>query len=714
LNVWFLINHYFIKIINAVKRLILIKYMKIKFTSLVLTGAVCLSLGAFAQGGDKAKTNLLPPPKKFIDPSNMDMSVKPGDNFFEYANGTWIKNNPIPDKETRWGSFGILANQNTKHLLTILNQVSKTKGQPKGSLKQRVGDFYASGMDSLTIEKHGYDPIKPDLARVKQLSNIDGVIDEMIYERSHVVADPLFGVGVRQDSKHPTKYIVGFNQGGTTLADRDYYLKSDARTMKIQNAYRQYIITLFKLTGSSEEVAAKNAATIFSIETSLAKAQLSRTQMRDPNITYNKFSLGGFEKITPHLKWSKIMPEIGIHAAVDSVIVGQPEFFKSMDAMLTTVPVEDWKVYLDWNILKGSASALSSPFAKAAFVYSSAISGQKVERPRNDRMASLTDRSMGELLGQLYVAKYFPPAAKVYMVNLVNNMKITLGDRIKRLDWMSDETKDRALKKLAAFSVKIGYPDKWETYNGLVINRNDYFGNLKRVDKWRYDFQINQYGKPVDKKRFNMTAPTVNANYSPTNNEITFPAGILQFPFFDFMADDAVNYGGIAAVIGHEMTHGFDDQGRQYDADGSLHDWWSKADADKFKLRADMVVDQYNGFTVVDTIHVNGRLTEGENLADLGGLNVAYEAFKKTKEGHSTAKIDGFTPDQRFFLSWAQVWRSSQRPESAAARILTDPHSPEQYRTNAPITNIDAWYKAFGIKPGDKLYKAPESRTKIW
>ena len=683
--------------------------MKIKITHLVLTGAVALSASAFV--ADVIKPG---PPKKFIDPANMDLSVKPGDNFFEYANGTWIKTHPIPDKQTRWGSFGILAQENTDHLLAILKDASKTPGLPKGSLKQRVGDMYASGMDSLTIEKRGYDPIKPDLERIDKINSLDGVIAEMTYDRSHAVSDPLFGVGVRQDSKHPTRYIVGFNQGGTSLADRDYYLQSDPRSKKIQAAYKQYITDLFTLTGSSPEQAEKDAGIIYNIERDLAKAQLSRTQMRDPNVTYNKFSLSGFEQITPHLQWSVILPKIRIKGVVDSVLVGQPSFFKAADAMLGSIPVDDWKVYLKWNVLKGSASALSSPFVKAAFAFNSVVSGQRVQTPRNERMASQIDRSMGELLGQLYVAKYFPPAAKVYMVNLVNNMKTVLGDRIKRLDWMSDETKAHALKKLAAFSVKIGYPDKWETYNGLTIDRHDYFGNLRRIEEWHYNFQVNQYGKPVDKKRFNMTPPTVNANYSPTNNEITFPAGILQFPFFDFKADDAVNYGGIAAVIGHEMTHGFDDQGRQYDADGSLHDWWTKGDADKFKLRADMVVDQYNGFTVLDTIHVNGRLTEGENLADLGGLNVAYEAFKKTPEGHSNKKIDGFTPDQRFFLSWAQVWRSSQRPESAASRIKTDPHSPEQYRTNAPITNIDAWYAAFDVKPGDKLYKAPDKRIKIW
>jgi putative endopeptidase len=511
--------------------------MKLKLTNFILIGVLCLSADTFAAiGSKKTKSkpgkNVVIPPKKFIDPANMDMSVKPGDNFFEYANGAWIKKNPIPDKQTRWGSFGILAQENTDHLLGILKEVSKTSGQPKGSLKQRVGDMYASGMDTLTIEKRGYDPIKPDLARINQINSLNGIVNEMTFERSHAIADPLFGVGVRQDSKHPTRYIVGFNQGGTSLPDRDYYLKSDARSQKVQNAYKKYITALFTLTGTSEEMAAKNAIIVFNIESALAKAQLSRTEMRDPNKTYNKFSLAGFEKVTPHLNWTEILPKLKIHS-LDSVLVAQPDFFKSADALLASTSVEDWKTYLDWNVLKGAAGSLSSPFVKASFAFSSVLSGQKVQTPRDERMSGVIDRSMGELLGQLYVEKYFPPAAKIYMINLVNNMKEVLGNRIKRLDWMSAETKERALKKLAAFSVKIGYPDKWELYSGLVIDRNDYFGNLKGIQEWHYNFNVNQLGKPVDKKRFNMTAPTVNANYSPTNNEITFPAGILQFPFFD-------------------------------------------------------------------------------------------------------------------------------------------------------------------------------------
>ncbi|MDB5087628.1 MAG: peptidase [Mucilaginibacter sp.] len=692
--------------------------MKQNVKNFMLMGLLCLSVNAFAQDGVKIKDKPKSPTvsldlKKYIDPANMDPSVKPGDDFFEYADGNWVKKNAIPAKETRWGSFSILHQENTDRLLGILNDVSKAQGQPKGSLKQRVGDLYASGMDSVAIEKRGYDPIKPDLERVAKVADLDGVIKEAVYERTTGVGSPLFGFGVGQDSKHPTVNILSFGQGGTSLPDRDNYLKDDARTKKIQAAYKQYIITLFKLTGASDAEATKNAETIFTIETAIAKAQLSRVAMRDPNKTYNKLAVTDFSKITPHLNWAQLMPLMKINGQ-DTVIVSAPDYYKALDAQLAATPVTDWKVYLQWNVLKGSASAMSSPFVKASFDFSSALSGQKVEAPRTERISGLVDGSLGELLGQIYVEKYFTPAAKQYMANLVNNLKVTLGERIQDLTWMSAETKARALKKLAAFTVKIGYPDKWQQYEGLEIERGDYAGNLRRISQWRYNYNVSQLGKPVDKTRWGMSPPTVNAYYSPTNNEIVFPAGILQFPFFDFGADDAVNYGGIGAVIGHEMTHGFDDQGRQYDADGTLRDWWTKDDADKFKIRADQVVNQYNQFTVVDTIHVNGKLTLGENLADLGGLNVAYAAFKKTKEGKSNTKIDGFTPDQRFFLSWAQVWRSSQRPEAAAQRILTDPHSPEQYRTMAPLTNIDAWYKAFGVKPGDKMYKKPEDRTKVW
>lgn len=689
-------------------------YMKSNLGNWMLAAAVCLSANTYAADGGKNGNMKPDPPKKFIDPANMDPTVKPGDNFFEYANGSWLKRNTIPAKETRWGSFNILRDENSKKLQGIVVEASKAAvTAPKGSLTQRVGDLYASAMDTVAIDKRGYTPILPDIKRIDAITDLSGVINEVVYQRANGIGSPLFSFGVRQDSKNVTKYVVGLGQGGTSLPDRDYYLKSDARSKRIQGAFKQYIIDLFTLTGSTPQVAETNAATILTIETELAKAQLTRVAMRDPNKTYNKFAVNDLSKTTPHLNWADLLTKLKI-AKQDSILVSAPAFLTSVDGLLAATPVEDWKTYLKWGILRGSAGSLSSKFVNTQFKFNSVMSGQEVQSPRNERMAQLIDGSLGELVGQLYVAKYFTPAAKDYMTGLVNNLKVTLGDRIKRLDWMTPETKERALKKLNAFSVKIGYTEKWETYTGLTIDRNDYFGNLRRISTWGYNEMVNRLGKPVDKTRFGMTPPTVNASYNPVNNEITFPAGILQFPFFDFKADDAVNYGGIGAVIGHEMTHGFDDEGRQYDADGSLRDWWKKEDADKFKSRADMVVNQYNAFTVLDTVHVNGRLTLGENLADLGGLNVAYEAFKKTKQGQSTTKIDGFTPDQRFFLSWAQVWRSLQRPETAQSRVMTDPHSPEQFRTNAPITNMDAWYKAFNIQAGDKLYKAPADRIKIW
>ena len=690
------------------------KFLKQLPLAFSLAAITVLPFHSFAfDGGKKIKKHSRAiPPKKFIDPANMDMAIKPGDNFFEYANGNWIKENIIPAKETRWGSFNILHQENTDRLLSILKEVSITT-HPQGSLEQRVGDLYASGMDSVAIEQRGYQPIMSDLSRIDKVNSVNDVVTEVIYERTHGERGTLFDFGVSQDSKHVNKYIAELSHGGTSLPDRDYYLKNDARTQKVQAAYKQYIVSLFVLTGASLGDAMKNSETIFRIESALAKAQLSRVELRDPNITYNKFSVADFSKTTPHLDWVSLLPRMQVPGQ-DTLIVDEPAFFKAEDDLLAGTPVDDWKVYLKWNILRGAASALSSPFVKANFTYSSALSGQKVQTPRSERMSGLVDGSLGELLGQLYVAKYFTPAAKQYMVNLVNNLKATLGERIQNLDWMSPETKTKALKKLAAFTVKIGYPDQWQKYAGLTISRDNYFGNLKQISEWRYNFNVEQINKPVDKKRWGMTPPTVNAYYNPTNNEIVFPAGILQFPFFDFGADDAVNYGGIGAVIGHEMTHGFDDEGRQYDADGTLRDWWTKEDADKFKTRADMVVNQYNAFTVLDTVHVNGRLTLGENLADLGGINIAYAAFKKTKEGQSAQNIDGFTPDQRFFLSWAQVWRGSQRPEAAAQRIRTDPHSPEQYRTNAPLQNIDAWYTAFDVHPGDKMYKKPEDRIKVW
>ncbi len=649
---------------------------------------------------------------KFIDVANMDLSVKPGDNFYQYANGTWIKNTPVPASKTRWGSFDALAEESSQALKGLLEDAAKTPGN--NELMKRVGDYYASAMDSMAIERLGYKPIMPYLDAITALGSKAQVLKHINYLRSKSISSPLYRIGVSQDAKDVTKYIISIGQGGTTLPDRDYYLKTDARNQKIRTDYTAYIVKLFTLSGADMVNAMANAVIIMQLETSLAQAQLSRVEMRDPNKLYNKFSVAGLSAKTPNLNWADILPQLGYKTKQDSLIVSNPKFMVFIDSLLNKVSLDDWKVYLKWGVLKDAAPYLSSDFVNANFAYNQSLSGQKEQTPRWQRMSSLIDRQLGDLLGQLYVDKYFNQAAKARMLELVNNLQTSFDSRIKKLDWMSAETKQRALAKLHAFTKKIGFPDKWKNYDGLVIKRDDFIGNLRRCNQWQYEDNINKLGKPIDKTEWQMTPPTVNAYYSPPKNEIVFPAGILRFPFFDFNADDAINYGGIGAVIGHEMTHGFDDQGRQFDADGNLEDWWTKTDADEFKKRADEVVQQYNGYTVLDTLHVNGKLTLGENLADLGGLSIAYEAFKNTKQGKSEVKIDGFTPDQRFFLNWSQVWRNNILPEAAAQRIVTDSHSPGMYRSNGPLTNMDAFYKAFDVKPGDKMYKAPELRTKIW
>ena len=651
--------------------------------------------------------------KKYIDPANMDPSYKPGDDFYMYAGGAWIRNNPVPAKETRWGAFNMLRDFNINAVRSVLEKTAAMKNAAPGSVERRVADFYLAGMDSAAIEKRGYDPIKKDLERIAGLKNTDEVMAEISSMRVQGMGAPLYGFGVGQDRKDVENMIPQFSQGGTTMPDRDYYLKDDKRSTQIQEAYKKYIVTLFGLTGSTADQANKNAATIFNIEKKLATAQLSRVEMRDAYKTYNKFQVEAFSKTTPGIDWRKILTSLKVKGE-DTVLVNNPAFFVEVNNMLKSVPIEDWRTYLQWNILKAAAPYLSSDFVDATFEYNKVMTGQRVQTPRWQRMSQQTDASIPDLLGQLYVKEYFKPEAKARMEELVANLRKAFAIRIQNLDWMSDATKKKALAKLAAFRSKIGYPSKWRNYEGLVIKPDTYFENTKNVGKWNYEFMVTRLGKPVDRERMNSTAPTVNAFYNATLNDITFPAGILQFPFFDPNADDAVNYGGIGAVIGHEMSHGFDDNGSKYDADGTLRNWWTEEDRQKFDAKAAALAKQFDGYTVLDTIHVNGKLTLGENIGDLGGLNVAYEAFKMTKEGKSDKKIDGLTPDQRFFLSWAQVWVGNILPETAAQLIITDSHAPGPYRTIGAPVNMDAWYKAFDVKPGDKLYKKPEDRIRIW
>lgn len=678
--------------------------MKIEqLKTFLILGIVVGSLSTYAQNA----------PKKFINPGNMDLGVKPGDDFYQYASGTWIKSNPVPAKETRWGSFNELREFNSQAVKGLVEIAAANKTAPAGSVSKRVGDFYSAAMDSITIEKLGFEPIKADLEKIKQLKDVQGLVNHVAYMRTSGIGGAMFGFGVGQDRKNVTKYLVNISQGGTTLGDRDYYLKDDPQSQKIRAAYNAYMVKLFSLIGASKAEATQKADVVFKIEKALAEAQMSRIEMRDQYKTYNKLTVAEFNKVTPNINWTTLMPKMKVNGQ-DTVLVNSLSFFKTLNGMLTTVPLADWKTYLAWNVLKSSANNLSSPFVKAGFAFTQAQTGQKVQTPRWQRMSALTDGTIGELLGQLYVAKYFKPDAKVRMDAMIVNLRKAFEIRINGLEWMSDVTKKRALEKLHAFTPKVGYTTKWQTYTGLDINRGTYFQNLRNAGTWAYNENINRLGKPVDRTRFGMTPPTVNASYSPTMNEIVFPAGILQFPFFDPNADDAVNYGGIGAVIGHEMSHGFDDTGSQYDKDGNLKNWWTDTDRAKFNEKTKALGEQFNAYTVVDTIHVLGKLTMGENIGDLGGLNAAYTAFKMTKQGQGNEKIDGFTPDQRFFLSWAQVWRGNILPETAAQLIKTDPHSPGPYRTIGAPVNMDAWYNAFDVKPEDKLYKKPEDRIRLW
>jgi putative endopeptidase len=688
---------------------LLLLFIKTKHMKIVQTFVTSAALGMLVCTGCKEKQNT---PSAFIDINAIDTSVKPGDNFFLYANGNWLKKTTIPASEVGAGAFLDLYNRTKNNIHTILLDAEKNTA-PAGSIQQKVGDFFASGMDSATIEKLGYTPIQPALNDISTLKNAADIIHYAAHAHTRG-SGMLFDFGVYPDDKNSMATIAVFSQGGLGLPDRDYYFKTDAATQAVVQAYKNYLQKLLILTGTDSLTATQQVEQVYALEKQMAESHKTNVALRDPQSNYHKMAVAQLSKAMPNLQWPMLIKTLNIQA--DSINVQQPEFYTKLNQLITSQPLATWQLYLRLHTLNGVARYLSSPFVQASFnYYGKALNGQTQMKPRWENVYRTIDGQIGEALGQLYVEKYFTKEAKQRMDELVNNLQTAFANRMNRLDWMSDSTKQKAKDKLQAFIKKIGYPDKWRDYSKVNVQRNQYFNNIMSAEANNYQYMINKLGKPVDRTEWEMTPPTINAYYNPLYNEIVFPAGILQFPFFDPQADDAINYGGIGMVIGHEMTHGFDDQGAQYDKDGNLKNWWSASDYDLFRKKSQQVIQLYNGFTILDTVHVNGALTTGENMADIGGIAIAYDAFKMTKEGQdSTQKIDGFTPDQRFFLSLAQIWRSKEKDAYALRLINTDPHSPAMYRVNGPLMNFTPFYKAFNVVPGEKMYLPENERIKIW
>jgi putative endopeptidase len=673
---------------------------------------VYFSLALLAAGACQ-RTSM--PTTKRVVITGIDVFKKPGDDFFTYANGIWNDTAQIPPSQTGVGSYSFLNYPQRIRLQGILDSVSTSKN-PAGSIEQKVGDFYASGMDTSAINKRGYEPIKPLLARIDAVTDIASLL-KLVADEQKAGNGSIIGFYVGPDDKQSTINIAQFGQTGIGLPERAYYFKTDSATISIQNAYKNYLTRLFDLTGTDAGTAQKNAVVTYDIEKQLADAHRTNIELRDVKANYNKLAVTDLSKKQPALNWTALLTNLGVNA--DSVNVGQPAYYDKLDAIIATVPLQNWKVYLKAQALTNYADLLSQPFVDASFAYAKVLTGQAVKKTRAEEMTQAVDRSLGDALAQLYVKKYFPEAARKRIATLVDNLKTAFEARINKLDWMSDSTKARAKEKLYAFNQKIGYPDKWRDYAKVAVKRDAYFENRLATNKNDYAYNVAKVGQRVDRTEWHTTPPTVTAYNNPPLNEIVFPAGILQAPYFDVNADDALNYGGIGMVIGHEITHSFDDQGAQYDKDGNVTDWWTKADYAKFKARTQQVIDQYNKFTVLDSVHVKGALTVGENTADIAGVAIAYDAFKLSQQGRATSgkdtpKLDGFTPDQRFFISIARIWRVKTRNAYMGMYVNTNPHSPAKWRVNGPLMNFTPFYNAFNVQPGDKMYKPEKDRITVW
>jgi putative endopeptidase len=653
----------------------------------------------------------------FNDPlvTHRDTTVSPADDFFRYANGSWFKSNPIPGSERSNGIFRTIEDTINAQVKRICENAAKNKDAAKGSNEQKIGDFYASGMDTVAIEKIGLQPLAADLKRIDAVKDVPSLMAAISHLHT-IGTSPAFSFYVSQDDKISSKYAVFFSQGGLGLGDRDYYFNTDTETANIRAEYVKHLQVMMQLMGADAPTAQKEAATIMKIETELAKSSRKLEALRDPVKNYNKMTLGQFKSLTSNIDWTAVMPALGV-AKADTVIVGQPEFYSTLNKIVKSYPAGEWKTYLRWDLLNSYSSYLTKAIEKQNFhFYGTVMSGVPEQKPRWKRVVEQTNGSLGELIGQVYVSDYLPKGSKEKLLEIGNNIRTVYADHIKKLDWMSEATKKKALYKLSKIVMKVGYPDKWKDMGSVVINRSSYCANVMAANKWKYNYMVSKFGKPVDRTEWSMYPQTYNAYYNPSNNEIVVPACNIIVPGFEGrMPDDAILYGIIGgSTFGHEITHGFDDQGSQYDELGNLNNWWTPEDLKKFKAKTKLIVAQFNKFEALPGKFVNGDATQGENIADLGGVVMGLEAFKKTTQYKNNEKISEFTPDQRYFLAYGYAWMLNIKKESLAQQIMTDVHSPAQYRVNAPLANMPEFYKAFGVKPGDKMYQPDSLRVIIW
>lgn len=664
---------------------------------------------AVAAGCDSKKEAVM---TSGIDLTNLDTTAVQGADFYQYACGGWMKKHPLTNEYSRFGSFDMLAENNREQLKGLIVEIAAGQNA-QGTIGQKIGDIYKLAMDSVKLNADGVTPIQADLEKIASVKDKSEIVPLMA-ELAHSGVFPYFSFYVGADIMDSKSNLFQLYQGGISLDEKEYYLDNDDVTVNIRNKYKEHIVKMFQLAGFDEAAAKKKMEAVMDIETRIAKASFSAVEQRNPAANYHKMSLDELKKEIPGIDWDAFLNGIGVKG-VTELSVSQVDPIKEVEKIINSLPVENQIAYMQWSLIDRAAGYLSDDLVAQNFdFYGKTLSGKQTNQPRWKRAVSTVNGVLGEAVGQMYVEKYFPAAAKERMVQLVKNLQTALGERIRNLEWMGDSTKIKAIEKLNSFYVKVGYPDKWRDYTGLNIEKDSYWANVKRATEFELDYMLSKAGKPVDRDEWGMTPQTVNAYYNPTTNEICFPAGILQYPFFDMNADDAFNYGAIGVVIGHEMTHGFDDQGRQFDKDGNLKDWWTAEDAKRFEERAQVMVNFFDSIQVLPGLNANGSLTLGENIADHGGLQVSFQAFKNATKDAPLLVKDGFTPEQRFFLSYAGVWAGNIRDEQIRLQTKSDPHSLGRWRVNGALPQIGAWYDAFGIKEGDPMYLAPEKRVSIW